>query len=134
MQKLILNIYIKIPFFLAIVSLLSAWSPQVSAEAYACTGTVTQLALPPNGVLNVSFGFQPSAAMNYQDLCSMNEDWQGIKPSTCKAIMAQLMLAYQTQRSVTMYFNTATPGNCSKQAWTPIHLYGWYWGPMLNTP
>lgn len=105
---------------------------QLRADAYSCAGVVAQLTVPPNGIVNVSFSFPPSSGMSYQDLCSVNEDWQGVKPSTCKAILAVLMTAHQAQRPITMYFNTATPGVCSKPAWSSIHQYGWYWGPVLS--
>lgn len=103
---------------------------QAHAVAYSCTGKVEHIAVGLNGIVTVSFVF-PSGNMTYQAVCSVSDVYNTVPAAACKSMMALFITARTMQQNVQMYFDNATPGNCSAVNWANIKDLGWYWGPVL---
>lgn len=94
--------------------------------AYTCSGEVKGVSIEPtNGHVLV----ERIGPLVWSRLCSVSDDYNGVKAETCKTIYSTLLTAQTTQKPVTMWFNDGK--NCSQHpAWNP--LTGWYFGPRLN--
>lgn len=86
----------------AAAALLTAASSQAN---YTCAGRVRGVAMDvvTGDVLAESLG-----PLVWPRLCSVNTTVGGISPETCKRTHATLMLAQQTQKSVTIWINDTT--------------------------
>jgi hypothetical protein len=100
------------------------------AATYSCTGKVDQVATSPAGEVNASFSFQ-TGGMAWQRICNTDAVINGVPLPACKAVLATLMMARQSQQNVTMWFDNSTGGNCNATPWRSISEMGWYWGPSL---
>jgi hypothetical protein len=100
------------------------------AVAYSCIGQVGQVAVAPNGEVNASFNFN-GGAMAWQAVCNVSVTASGVDAPTCKGLLALLITARSTGQSVQVWFDNATPGQCSGPAWRPLREMGWYWGPSM---
>jgi hypothetical protein len=109
------------------------------ATAYACIGTVTQVATPPNGTVNATFNFIQTSGTNagsmpWETLCSLTSTYNGVDPNTCKGVLSTLTTAHAMGSMVMMWFdNTTSPSSCSATGWQALGpAMGWYWGPSLQ--
>jgi hypothetical protein len=100
-----------------------------AANRYPCTGMVEQVTTPPGGVVNVTLAFS-SGRMEWQDLCSVAVEANGVAPASCRAMLAALLTAQASGRRVTMWFDHPSQ-SCSATPWTSIREKGWYWGPAV---
>lgn len=95
--------------------------PTIAHANYACTGTVTNLALNPSGVVTATVG-----SLQNVYLCQIGTTRNGVPSDVCKAIFAQLLSAKNTGTLVRFIFSdsltcTTHPG------WSD--LAGWVYGP-----
>jgi hypothetical protein len=105
------------------------------AVAVACTYKVTRVSLNPAGWVYASFAPAGGAsALDYVLLCNVDAAAPGIPTSSCKSILATLLLAKSSQTNVLMWFDQPTAFNCnSTLAWVNLReAAGWYFGPSLE--
>jgi hypothetical protein len=92
---------------------------------YFCTGTVTSVAVQPNGTVMVT-GIQ---GLDSAALCNISTTANNISPDLCRTIYATLLTAKLTNRPVTFAYDDAL--TCSTHpAWAT--LTGWYFGPRVE--
>lgn len=101
----------------AAVALLTATLSQAN---YTCAGRVRGVAMDvvTGDVLAESIG-----PLVWPRLCSVNSTVGGISPEACKRVQATLLLAQQTQKSVTIWINDTTGISECKP------LPAWQWVP-----
>jgi len=73
----------------------------LASPAYAqlqCVGTVSKVALNPQGLVQVDYGY----GVHY--LCSVSQNHGDFTPETCKATYSMLLSAFHAQSEVHFFF------------------------------
>lgn len=95
---------------------------------YTCKGQVQGVSFEPKtGALYV----EKIGPLQWQRLCKVNADYNGVSPETCKAIYSILLTAQTTKKEVVLWFNDDQ--DCSTSSHIPWStLTGWYFGPKIE--
>lgn len=104
------------------------FSSQVLA-VYTCGGYVEGVSIDPkHGAVFV----EKLGVLEWQKLCLVTVEHNGISPESCKLIYSTLLTAQIAKKSVTLWFNDGK--DCSSVSHPPwSSLSGWYFGPKLGS-
>jgi hypothetical protein len=82
-------------------------SSNVYADGFFCDGQVKSIGLNnANGPLWVSYG-----TLGIQSICAIGSTQNGVQAETCRAWYAFLLTAHAQQKTIRVYYDSATPGN-----------------------
>jgi hypothetical protein len=115
---------------LLVCALLMGGALNAHAVAYSCIGKVDQVTVDPNGNVNATFTFQ-TGSMPWMQACNLGADSLGVSPAACRGVLTVLLTARTSNQSVQMWFDNATPGQCTFSGWQALKTLGWYWGPSI---
>jgi hypothetical protein len=109
--------------FAAVITIFSSF-----AQAYTCVGPITYVGMSKGGV--VAFSLPP---LFVQEICSLNGNFNGVTPESCKGIFALLTAARLTGNKVRFQLRDDDGvGSCSgHKSWQP--MTGYTWGPEMDT-
>lgn len=99
-----------------------------ASAVHSCVGKVT--AVDVGAPANVQVGISGIGHGNY--LCSASERVGPFSPEGCRAVMATLLAAQTSGKSVRLYFNNDTNSSCAKGDWRELHKpeFGFYYLSM----
>jgi hypothetical protein len=95
------------------------------AVNYACTGPVNGVSTGPGGVVSAA----NAGGQQWGYFCQLGATTNNVSPEACKGILAVLLAAQTSGKSVTIWYDDAL--SCSTHpswAW----LTTWYWGPSIS--
>jgi hypothetical protein len=109
--------------------------PIASQAAYVCTGKIIRLETGPGGDVTISLQGE-GVSLSWQHVCNTRVATAGVEPAACKPILATLMAAYLTDRTITLWFDASYtgPAKCTDAdhpPWNYLGNSGWYWGPAI---
>jgi hypothetical protein len=99
-------------------------SPAALAD-YSCGGPVNGVTVSGAGVVSA----ESAGGTHWTYFCQLGATTNGVDPEACKGILAVLLTAQASGKSVNLWFNDSL--NCSADrswAW----LAHWYWGPSIQ--
>jgi hypothetical protein len=99
---------------------------QAAQPPYVCTGNLTSVATTPAGHVVIS----TDAGFNSVYVCKLGATYNNASPEACKGVLAILLAAKMSSRSVNFYFQNDDLSCANRPAWND--LTGWYYGPAMN--
>ncbi len=106
-------------FTLAILFGTNSW-------AASCRGVVEGVTVAPNGQVY----FAKLGNWEWLSLCSVSQDYNGVKADSCKSVLSVLLAAQMSKKEVEMWVNEGDCSASSQTPWQPI--VGWYFGPRID--
>lgn len=85
-----------------------AMTPAAQATTYSCNGLVEQVFVESSGRAYIKFG-----GLGLFTFCNVNTTVDSIDPATCQAWLSTILTARGLNKTMSLYFDTATAANSS---------------------
>lgn len=113
---------------LVVGALSMAWGiPAMATVHYACGGPVDGVTVSPGGVVSAS----SAGGQHWGYFCQLGATTNGVSNDACKGILATLLAAQASGKSVNLWFDDDYDCNwhASNGAWAWLNTV--YWGPSI---
>ncbi|MBQ0935109.1 hypothetical protein [Ideonella paludis] len=105
------------------------------SAAFVCEYKVDSVSLHPGGPVYASLSqVGGPGKMTYMQFCSVEGPLNGMTASSCKAMLAVMINAKNTQASVNLWFDGTKTFACTdaNRSWQSMPETGFYFGPEIK--